>query len=82
MMMVKIMETGNIENKKTSYLKRIFKISKLQTETKQVYIALKKNLSYNLNTSIPYSLVFLYFLGGLKYCLKVSKYQFILYTLL
>lgn len=45
-------------------------------------MALKKNLSYNLNTSITYNLVFLYFLGSLKYCLKVSKYQFILYSLL
>lgn len=71
---------------KKRFPKRIFKVSKLQTEVKQVYIAWTggegKTLPYNLNTSTPYHLVFLYFLGSLKYCLKVSKHQFILYSLL
>lgn len=32
----------------------------------------KTTLPYNLNISIPYSLVFSYFLGSLKNCLKAS----------
>lgn len=78
MKIVKIMETGNIENKK-KLLERIFKNLKTSSRSEAGLYSLRRDgrgaLLYNLNTSIPYSLVFSYFLGSLKMvlqCLSIS----------